>query len=446
MPITTSPMTASTLLTYFPFLAILGVMATFWTQSKNLLLKIFHIFWKERQLPYDFALEFYFSLLKKSKVINFDDYNLTSASLFSLSDKVYVPVLFKQYKIEMFLYRNFVPIFICGHINGGIKVRYLKFTFNFDKFLHKVTQQVHNKYTTASKQKSLSEDRFYIGEFYGKSRKQINQSSQESLKGSSSGDSKRDEAENNNYTLSNFEALKNNLNRQISENYSKESFSWESPSRLPKNKYQFTKQGYYLLSQVEKWLKSESWYQERNIIFRRGCLLYGQPGTGKSSLILEVAKRIKIPIYIFHLGSFEDEELGKTLDDLSSYPAIILFEDVDAIWNGRKNLQASEQYGGLTFDYFINKLSGVKGIKNKFIFLTSNHIENLDPALLRDGRVDEKIELVSLNKDEKTEVAKVILSECPNFIEQVIQDGLEDTTSEFENRCVKIALGCLWNR
>src|ERR1700722_18570646 len=102
------------ILEYFPILAFVGIFFTFWNQSKNLIIKIFIIFWKVRVLENDFAEKFYKALYDKSRVINFDDYNLLRESMFSVQHQKCLPLLFKAFQSEIFLYRGFIPIFLTG--------------------------------------------------------------------------------------------------------------------------------------------------------------------------------------------------------------------------------------------------------------------------------------------------------------------------------------------
>jgi chaperone BCS1 len=175
-------------------------------------------------------------------------------------------------------------------------------------------------------------------------------------------------------------------------------------------------------------------------------LLNGKPGNGKSALVFEVARRTKMPIYVFDLSTMDNEEFARNMDlNLTSFPAIILFEDIDSVFEGRKNITATDNFGGLSFDCFINKLSGVKSVDNKFIFVTTNHLEKVDPAITRSGRIDEVIDLPKLTTDEKKNMAKVILSNLSEEqINSIVIEGEPDTTAEFENRCVRLALENYW--
>lgn len=427
-------------LTYFPFVGIITVIAGFWQQTKNFIIKIFRIFWKQRVLTYDFAYQFYKELSKNSIILNFDDYQISQISYFSLKHKKNLPILLKLTHFEIFLYKKYIPIFIFGNGDGTYKIQYLKFTFKFEEFLSNVVNVTYNELS-----EKIRENRFWIEEKRGKS-----------LKSFSGGDMKEDSkpaystasplqdksSSSHGYILEPYRIVSNNINRSIGVDIKDVVYS--NPMSK-KNKYKFTKTGQYVLSQVEEWLRARDWYEERNINWRRGILLNGKPGNGKSSLILEIAKKVEIPLYIFDLSSMDNEEFNKELNDICNNSAIILFEDFDNVFEGRKNITKTQQFGGLNFDYFINKLSGVNSIKNKFIFITTNYIEKIDSAVLRPGRIDEKIELQSLNQEEKLTMATIMLDNN-DLINDAIKGSEELTTAEFENKCIQIALGNFWSK
>lgn len=433
----------TSLITYLPSLAIVGIIATFWNQSRNFVTKVFRIFWKVRNIQErDLANFLYKDLYDNYKVLNFDDFDINNFQIFSLRHRKYLPGFFKLYKIEIFLYKGFIPIFVSG-ANGGIKISYLKYTFDFESFFSKSIEKFYGSYCQELEKEP---SRFYVEEIRGRSLKSISMSSKEN-KDSTINVSISPQTESSQstsyhtlypYTIERYKMQNRLFNFDI-KNIQISDLNCQS-----KNKYVFTEKGKYILGQVSKWKKSKNWYEERSILFRRGMLLNGQTGSGKSSLILEVAKTLGLPLYLIDLSSFENEEFCSSMDRLSIEPAIILFEDIDAIWDGRKNLIKTDHYIGLTFDCFLNKLSGVKAIKNKFIFITTNHLEKMDSALIRAGRIDEVIDLPCLNIEEKYKMANVILDDNKEMVNKVVKEGEFDTTAEFENRVVQECLKTHW--
>ncbi len=119
---------------YFPFLLTLSPLVLFYQQSKNFFLKVFRLVWKQRVIPFEFANAYYMSLRKESILINFDDYSLQKEYYYSLTHKKYLPILFKLFNFEIFLYKKFIPILVFPMAGDCLKIQYLKFTFNFEEF------------------------------------------------------------------------------------------------------------------------------------------------------------------------------------------------------------------------------------------------------------------------------------------------------------------------
>ncbi|CAG8783857.1 38433_t:CDS:2, partial [Gigaspora margarita] len=133
-----------------------------------------------------------------------------------------------------------------------------------------------------------------------------------------------------------------------------------------------------IVKDVKDFINNGNWYNERGIPYRRGYLLYGPPGSGKSSFIQALAGELEYNICILNLS-----EIGLTDDRLnhllSNAPerSIMLLEDIDAAFTQKHGVAASEE---------------------RIIFMTTNYVDRLQPALIRPGRVDFK-ELLDVASD-----------------------------------------------
>ena len=87
-----------------------------------------------------------------------------------------------------------------------------------------------------------------------------------------------------------------------------------------------------LLEDAREFLGAERWYADRGIPYRRGYLLHGMPGGGKSSLVMAVASELKLPIYLLTLSSdlMCDDALLQLMQTMDMNPSILLLEDLDA--------------------------------------------------------------------------------------------------------------------
>ncbi len=140
-----------------------------------------------------------------------------------------------------------------------------------------------------------------------------------------------------------------------------------------------------ITSDVKSFLGEESWYRERNLEYNRGCILVGPPGTGKTSIVRALASELSRPIYTFDLSSIKEPEFIKNVRRIPS-GSIVLFEDIDSIYKGREYIP--KLAGGTSFSTFINAIDGVMTPSGLIKIFTTNHLEHLDPALLRPGRCD----------------------------------------------------------
>ncbi|KAI0112473.1 BCS1 N terminal-domain-containing protein [Nemania sp. FL0031] len=182
-----------------------------------------------------------------------------------------------------------------------------------------------------------------------------------------------------------------------------------------------------LISDVTDYLNpaTQRWYANRGIPYRRGYLLYGPPGTGKSSLSLALAGFFKMRIYIVSLSSVNaNEEMLGNLFAALPRQCVVLLEDIDSAGlthtreettrskkrraedsdsdsddsdepgrTSRGNSKTSKSGNGrLSLSGLLNILDGVASQEGRILIMTTNHIEKLDKALIRPGRVDMTIE------------------------------------------------------
>jgi chaperone BCS1 len=144
-----------------------------------------------------------------------------------------------------------------------------------------------------------------------------------------------------------------------------------------------------LIADVRDFLVRRNWYVERGIPYRRGYLLYGPPGTGKSSAVLAIASAMKMDIAILSLAnsSLDDDDLCQLLSNCP-VNSIVLIEDIDCVFVERKATE--DKPNKLTFSGLLNAIDGVAAGEGRILFATTNHIERLDLALIRPGRIDRK--------------------------------------------------------
>ncbi|KAF9369665.1 hypothetical protein CPB97_003404 [Podila verticillata] len=147
-----------------------------------------------------------------------------------------------------------------------------------------------------------------------------------------------------------------------------------------------------LLHDISTFRNSSQWYHDRGVPYRRGYLLHGPPGTGKTSFIVALAGHLRMSVCIVNLGisGLNDQQLDQLLNN-APRNSILLMEDVDAALIKRKAGKAQSGSNNVTLSGILNALDGITAQEGSVVFMTTNHIRKLAPALIRPGRCDRKM-------------------------------------------------------
>ncbi|KAM6554050.1 hypothetical protein CsatB_014812 [Cannabis sativa] len=155
----------------------------------------------------------------------------------------------------------------------------------------------------------------------------------------------------------------------------------------------------------------KEFYHRVGRAWKRGYLLYGPPGTGKSSLIAAMANYLCYDVYDLELTKVSDNSELRALLIQTTNRSIIVIEDIDCSVDltaerGSKNRKRSQpsinghddedqQSGRVTLSGLLNFTDGLWSCcgEERIIVFTTNHKVNVDPALLRCGRMDVHVSL-----------------------------------------------------
>lgn len=173
-----------------------------------------------------------------------------------------------------------------------------------------------------------------------------------------------------------------------------------------------------LISDVVGFRGSREWYGQRGLPWRRGYLLEGPPGTGKSSLIMALAGVARKGVHIINPQTVSnDNELLRAFSEAGD--GIVVIEDIDAIEvsNTREpegDAKGKKENKGITLSGLLNAIDGVAARDGRILFITSNHPDKLDAALIRPGRVDVRMHLGLLTRELGAEMFdRFFPGECP---------------------------------
>eukprot|EP00440_Ansanella_granifera_P000423 gb/GFBE01000457.1/.p1 GENE.gb/GFBE01000457.1/~~gb/GFBE01000457.1/.p1 ORF type:complete len:448 (+),score=149.90 gb/GFBE01000457.1/:1-1344(+) len=185
---------------------------------------------------------------------------------------------------------------------------------------------------------------------------------------------------------------------------------------------------------VELPLTNPELYEDVGIKPPRGVILYGVPGTGKTLLAKAVAAEtaatflrvVGSELIQKYLGDGPKlvRELFRVAKEFS--PSIIFIDEIDAVATKRyETTSGGEKEIQRTMLELLNQLDGFKDIGDVKVILATNRIDSLDPALIRPGRIDRKIEFPLPDETTKRRIfqihtSKMTLSDDVNLEEFVL--------------------------
>lgn len=148
-----------------------------------------------------------------------------------------------------------------------------------------------------------------------------------------------------------------------------------------------------LINTIDYFINNKDVYDTMGLPYKLGILLHGPPGTGKSSLIKAICNKYKKDAIVV-----SPSELGALLKiDYSMIEhGIIIVEDIDNnnIIKPRTDTDNNNNTSkGVGLSDILNIMDGLSTMSKLMFIFTTNHLERLDPALFRPGRIDLLLEL-----------------------------------------------------
>ncbi|KAL3527139.1 hypothetical protein ACH5RR_011795 [Cinchona calisaya] len=160
-----------------------------------------------------------------------------------------------------------------------------------------------------------------------------------------------------------------------------------------------------IIEDLDRFVRRKDFYRKVGKAWKRGYLLHGPPGTGKSSLIAAMANYLKFDIYDLELAGIKRDSDLRRLLLRTANRSILVIEDIDC------SVELPDRKGSasggrskdpqFTLSGLLNFIDGLWSScgDERIIIFTSNNKDKLDPALLRAGRMDMHISMSYLTAE-----------------------------------------------
>ncbi|MDR3514063.1 MAG: AAA family ATPase [Caulobacteraceae bacterium] len=188
-------------------------------------------------------------------------------------------------------------------------------------------------------------------------------------------------------------------------------------------------------------------YARKGVPWRIGVLLEGPPGTGKTTTICAIAGLLDRDVYVVNIANLVgDNELFSAFN-AAGPDAIVALEDIDTIRVAQDRDKAPDQsaipvaIGALvgqpaqrvTLSGLLNAIDGIGARQGRILFMTSNCADDIDPALLRPGRVDLREYLGPLEAPEAWTMFKAFTPEAGmDVFQRLIEPRLPITAAALQ--------------
>lgn len=185
----------------------------------------------------------------------------------------------------------------------------------------------------------------------------------------------------------------------------------------------------------------------------KGVLLYGPPGTGKTMLARAAANQMDANFLKVVSSAIVDKYIGESariVREMFGYardhePCVIFMDEIDAI--GGKRLgdgQSADREIQRTLMELLNQLDGFAELGRVKVIMATNRPDVLDPALLRPGRLDRKIEIPLPNEAGRLEILKIhsakLSKEAEINFDQIVKMSDEFNGADLRNVCTEAGM------
>lgn len=170
------------------------------------------------------------------------------------------------------------------------------------------------------------------------------------------------------------------------------------------------------LMEIARYLKSPDVYEKIGANFPRGVVLYGDPGTGKTLLAKALAGESGANFIATNGSEFGSMFVGVSTLKIKRLfakaramaPCVLFIDEIDAVGGKRMNEgSAAAREMGSTLNQLLVQMDGFENNNGVIVVAATNRLDSLDPALLRSGRFDRRIQVGKPNLKEREQILKI---------------------------------------
>lgn len=188
-----------------------------------------------------------------------------------------------------------------------------------------------------------------------------------------------------------------------------------------------------IISHLDNYISKKDFYEKKQILYKTGILLYGSPGTGKTTIVKALAHKYNRQILQLNMATIDTMDLNTltTCINNDNNKFIVLMEDIDTLF-----LNRSDEFKKVDREV-VNKLlqflDSNNSPKDVIFIATTNHVNNLDDALIREGRFDLKVEIAPLKENEVISFGKSF-DLTDSEIDESIQTALDEYNKKHDDK------------
>lgn len=192
-----------------------------------------------------------------------------------------------------------------------------------------------------------------------------------------------------------------------------------------------------LTSYLTRWSSSRELFEKLGVNHQVGILLYGPPGTGKTSVAKAISLMLDRPLYTINASTFPT--IVPDFSNLSG--GIVLFEDIDYIFgsgSGNEVTSTASEEAKAKVNTLLQILDGTGSCPDIIYIATTNSIEKLNEAMIRDGRFDLKIHMdniANLAEAKKLCLSMTLSNEQADKL--LADETLPINPAALQNKCVQ---------